>query len=481
MRRERRPALALALMIGCFVVVFGTLTRRQHTNYGTFGFDMGLHDQGIWLTSRFRDPFVTVRGMNYYGHHVNLVSVLYVPLYWLGAGPHSLALTQAAALATGAVPLWLLAAKRTGSGWVALAPAAAWLLHPSVEWISWWHWHPEAMAVTPLLFAWWFAVERRWRAFGLSVALALACKEDVALAVLAMGVVLAAWRPVRNVRAGAVTALGAVVWFVLCTRVVIPSILGDTPFYERNLFPAFGESLPEVVWNVATQPGEVASLALEGDRVEYYTKLLAPFGFLPAIGLPVLGIGGPQALVNVLSALPGTYDIRFQYSSMVLVGVALAGVEALGLLARAGRWVARAGALAIAVGAVASNVAWSPSPLGREYDTGIWARRVPRHEVFDRAVAMVPDDAGVSASYYLIPHLTHRQHAYEWPNPWQQVNWGLSGEAVPDPDVVDVIVLDTTLGQEPALLDALTGASGGFEVLLEEDGVVLACRPGACG
>jgi len=488
MRRERAPIVVLAGMVGLFVVVFGTLTWIQHTNYGTFGFDMGLHDQGIWLTSRFEEPFVTVRGMNYYGHHVNLVSVLYVPLYWLGAGPHVLSLTQAIALALGAVPLWLLAQRRTSSPWIALVPAAAWLLHPSVEWISWWHWHPEAMAITPLLYAWWFAVERRWRPFTAMIVLALASKEDVALAVAVMGAVLALgrgrfrkWRLPRPDPGGVLVAMGGIAWFATCTRIIIPAILGATPFYERNLFPQFGDSMGSIVLGVLTNPDEVASLAFEAGRVEYYAQLLGPFAFVPLVGVPVLAVGAPQALINVLSALPGTYDIRFQYSAMVLVGVALGAVEGLGRLGRLrSRWPVRLAAIAMAAAAVVANVAWSPSPIGREFDSGVWARRIPRHDVFDRAVDLVPPDASVSASYYLIPHLTHREEAYEWPNPWKLVNWGLSGEDAPDPDSVDYVVLDTTLNQEPALLAALTGPAGDYAVVLERDAVVVACRRDIC-
>ncbi|HEX7166824.1 MAG TPA: DUF2079 domain-containing protein [Acidimicrobiales bacterium] len=503
-RRERVAGVVLAAMVGGYVAVFGLLTWRQQTNYGTFGFDMGLHDQGIWLTSKFVSPFVTVRGMNYYGHHVNLVSVLYAPAYWLGAGPRFLYLTETIALALGAVPLWLLARLRMRSSWLALVPAAAWLLHPSVEWINWWHWHPETMAITPLLFAWWFAVQARWRPFAASVALALLCKEDVALAVLMLGVVIAvvpfarehaSRREVR--RAGVLTAVAGGSWFVLCTRVFIPAILGASPFYERTLFPDYGDSMGSILWGMFTNPDRVLGDALEAGRLEYYLQLTGPFGILAVVAaLPVVGIAAPQLVVNVLSSLPGTYDIRFQYSSMVLVAVALAAVEGLGVLralaagragdGRIGAHAARPSRLAqlplavavftMAVGAVGANALWSPSPLGDEYDTGIWAQRIPRHDVFDQATAMVPDDASVAASYYLIPHLTHRREAYEWPNPWILVNWGLSGEDPPDPDSVDYLVLDRTLDQEPALVASLTGPLGEFDVLLDRDNVLVARR-----
>jgi len=95
MKIIKSPAAELLLlMIGVYSWIFGNLTWAQQSNFGTFGFDMGIYDQGIWLLSRFDDPFVTIRGLNLFGHHVNLVTLLFVPFYWLGAGPHFLYLAE---------------------------------------------------------------------------------------------------------------------------------------------------------------------------------------------------------------------------------------------------------------------------------------------------------------------------------------------------------------------------------------------------
>ena len=79
--RRPEPRAVLMAMMAAYVLVFGTLTWRQQSNFGTFGFDMGIYDQAIWLLSRLKEPFVTVRGLNYFGHHVNPVTVLFVPFY----------------------------------------------------------------------------------------------------------------------------------------------------------------------------------------------------------------------------------------------------------------------------------------------------------------------------------------------------------------------------------------------------------------
>src|SRR5439155_9519573 len=114
-----------------------------------------------------------------------------------------------------------------------------------------------------------------------------------------------------------------------------------------------------------------------------------------------LVIGGPQLAVNVVSGHPYTHDIRFHYSSILVAAVFLATVEA------CARW-GRPLVVLVGVSAVAANIAWSPSPVGHDYDTGIWARAQSRHAVVHQALRVVPSRAAVSATYYLVPHLTHR-------------------------------------------------------------------------
>jgi uncharacterized membrane protein len=487
------PAVALGLLVAVYVLVFGRLTWAQHANFGTFGYDMGLYDQGIWLLSRFKDPFVTIRGLQYFEHHVNLITLLFVPAYWLGAGPHFLYLVETVWMALGALPLYLLARDRLRSGWLAVAVAACFLLYPSLEWINWWHFHPDALIITPLLFAWWLATAStggpprrspgpprssggpprrgRWGWFAVAVGVALACKEDAALAVLVLGLVLA----VRGERrAGLLTAAAGAGWFLLATRVLIPAAGGgDGPFYQE-LFPGFGDSLAEIAWTMVVHPSRLVELASLPDRVTYYWQVLAPVAFLPLAAPLVLLIGAPQAVANVTSGHTLTHDFRFHYTAIVLAAVFLATVEGIAWAGR-GRTARRALVALLLVTSVVANVAWSPSPLGIQFDTGIWTPPEPRHATVRAALRLVPADAGVSASYNLVPHLTHRVHAYEYPNPWKVTNWGAHGEHPPDPETADYLVVDERLlGTERLLYERLVGPHGGYRKVFDRDGIVVA-------
>jgi uncharacterized membrane protein len=528
-----------------YSLVFGTLTWRQQSNFGTFGFDMGIYDQGIWLVSRGRTPFVTVRGLNYFGHHVNLVTLLLVPGYWLGGGPHLLYLVETLALASGAAPLYLLGVDRIGRAWPAAILALTYLLYPSLEWINWWHFHPDALIIAPLLWAYLFARRRRLRPFVISVIIALSCKEDAALAVLVLGLLIAyrAWRthvPTDDAgesdadtradagvgglaegqdarrhialteadggrvgplgvsdasergakdgderargrdKRGTVIGLGtagvAAAWFVACTRVIIPHANGGIgPLYEE-LFPGLGTSVPQIFYNAIRHPSRLISPLTEAHRRTYYWKLLAPVAFVPLLALPVVLIGGPQTLINAMSAHVYTYDIRFHYSSIVAAAVFLGTVESVAYWRRR-PFILWGVVVAVLLTSLAANRAWSPSPLGRDYRTGIWAHAVPKHKIVNRALAMIPAGEGVSATYDMVPHLTHREQIFEFSNPWIVQNWGIHGERPPTTGKVEWILLDEPLDPNlQRLFDALTAPGGQFHVVLSQDGVTLAHR-----
>ena len=476
--------LTLALLILTYVAVFGFLTVRQHARFATFGFDMGIHDQGIWLLSRFREPFVTVRGLHYFGHHLNLVCLLFVPAYWLGAGPSFLYLVETVGLAVGAVPVYLLARDVLDDPpwWMPVVPAIAYLLYPTVNWINWWHFHPEALAVAPLLFAVWLGWRGSWRWFAVAIGFALSTKEDIALAVAMLGVVLAvvharrgeagaAWRP------GAITAAVGAAWYVLATQVVMPAFNdGAPPFYVQEFFPQFGDDAASVVWTIVTDPAQTWRLLTDGDRLSYYWRLLAPTGMVALLGLPFLLVAGPQLGANALSALSTTYDARFHYSVVPTVAVFAATVVGLGLLRRWHPFALHLGLVVLLVSALSTHREWSPSPAGEPFRSGIWAGPSDRHAAWAHALSLVPPDAGLATNYFLVPHATHRQLLYEWPNPWLPGNWGIANRDPHPTSNVDWLVLDLATDQDPTLRVQLTGGPSAEFVPVHDDGMVMVAR-----
>lgn len=472
----------LAAMIAVWSLVFGVLVWQRHDRFASFSFDLGIFDQATWLLSRFDGQFITVRGLPVFGHHVEPALYLFVPFYWLGAGPHFLNLAQVLSMALGTVPVFLLARHRLGNGWIALPLCAAFLLHPSLQFLAWETFHPEVMAITPLLFAYWFSVKRQWGWFAVCAVLAVAWKEDVALAVFVLGLLIA-YRGDRQV--GLRTAGLALAWFLLSSRVIIPFVSGSEPFYNQ-FFSDLGDTPGEMIKNAVAHPSRVTDRLTAPDAQDYMWKMIAPFAFVPLAALGPLAIGLPQTLVNLLSVNDFTRKITYHYAALVLAALIVATVEAIGSRRF---WPGdRPGVRRFLVGLVASTslaatVAWGISPLGTQFEKGWWPGPVDsRRATKEAALARVPDDAAVSATYLFVPHLTHRRRIYEFPNPFKPKNWGVRDEKYPPPTAADWLVVDRQLlGEEDKAVFENALASGQFQILFNRDDIVVARRPAAGG
>jgi uncharacterized membrane protein len=482
LRAVHPAAPCVAVLTLTWVVLFGGLAVWNHRNFGTWSYDMGIYDQGFWLVSRGGPAFMTVRGLDFWGHHLNLIAFAFVPFYWLGAGPGFLYAVQAIFLGLGAVPTYLIARDRFERPWIGLLFAFVYLMYAPIQWISWAMFHPEALVITPMLFAWWFATRQRWGWFFGAVLLALSMREDTALAVVMMGLVLLVYlreRPGydRARRMALATVALGLAWYAVAVAVVLPHFnQGRVPFYVEFFYGNYGKSLPEVVFAILRHPDRVVNDAIEPDRLRFYRDLALPLGGLPLGGPLTLTMALPQMLASVIGASPYARMIRYQYTAVMIAPIVISAIEG-------AWWLWRFRAMRIVLPgwmllcAYVTNVAWSPSPLGNAYS--VWARPSPRHEAMREALRHVPATAAVSATYSLLPHLSHRRRIYDWPNPFVPNVWAHRNcDNLPDPATIEYLVVDRMqVDKTPELLVADMLASGGpFAIVFERDGVLVARR-----
>jgi uncharacterized membrane protein len=477
------PELVLAVLVVLWSFEFIRLPMRRYDQFRTFGFDLGIYDQGTWLLSRGKDPFVTIRGLEIFGHHANVLLLAFVPFYRLGAGPIFLLVVQVAAQASGAAAVFLLARDLLRSKWVGVALGAVLLLNPTYQWLTWEFFHPDAVAIGPLLFAYWAARSKRWPWFWAAAVLTVLCKEDFALAIALLGVLVI----VRGDRTkGTVVAVGSTAYFFFATRVLIPWQNGIGPFYD-SFFGDLGHSPSQVVVNAVRRPGTTWRLATAHDRRSWYWYVLAPWAFVPLLDPRALLIAAAAIFVNIVTAFPYTRDYRFHYSAIVVAGCAVATVEAIAWITRRGarRPAMWAMVATVSAAAVVTSVLWGCASYSRHYSDGTWpAVHDPRVAILAAAVKSVPAAASASVAYTVDTHMSHRERIYEFPVPWCNVNWGVRGEHLDDPAQVQYLVVDRTQMEDPAnpfgssrsraLLEDLLSYE--FAVVSENDGIVVARR-----
>ncbi len=467
--------VALGLAVAAFVGVFVAQTWGLHRHFGTYGFDLGIYDQGTWLLSRLRAPFVTVRGLNLFGEHASYILALVAPLYRLWPDPRLLLLLQVVALAVPAVVVYRLGARHLANPVAGLAVAVAYLAYPAMQWALTWQFHPETLAAAFLALAALAADRRRTRPMAVWLGLALLCREDVGLVVAGLGGLLA----LTGQRAvGRRVLIAGLVWWVLATFLLIPWANGrQTNLFELN-YGVTGLGPIALLRALPSMAGRALATALSNRGLGYLLLVLVPLLGLPLLAPPALLPVAPALFLNLAAIPPEQHQIRYQYLATSAPLLAVATVAGLKALATRRRALLAPALVALVLAAVVSDQRFGPAPWSHDK---VVASASPAEPAIRRALAMIPPDAPVSAQFDLVAHLSHRVRVYEFPNPFRSVNWGLAGDVHSARDrqdlryvVVDRSLLDqsqrTLLRDLQASPDWATRLDSGDVVLLEQRG-----------
>ena len=445
--------LLLAAVIAAWTTYFTVVTLDVHHGLGTSAYDYGLYDQGIWLMSRFKAPFVTLMGRNLLGDHASFILILMVPIYWLFPSAGALFFVQSLFIALGAVPVFLLGRRLLQSEAVGLLLGVCYLLHPAVAWTNRENFHPDFFLGFFVGMAIYGAIERKWRVYFVFVALALLVKEDVSLVVIPLGVWVALRRDVRR---GVVTIVASLAVAVFGTMVVMKNLIGVS---TRNgwRIPFGGPS--GVIRETIERPGNVIEHFRSDGRPFYFWQMTAPFAWImaraPSVALISLTVLG----TNMLSTFWYQYQIQYHYSLIPVPAIAMGTVWALAKLERRARhWCVAAVAVmsvwtclmwgAVPIGKIV--MPWSDNPIGVSMPYA-WPSSHPVAEAARDIVRGIPSDAVVSAQYTITAQLARREQIYMFPNPFRAVLYGpntdleVARTRLPAADDVEYVVLPLQL------------------------------------
>ena len=415
------PARVVAAATAAFGAGLSSLAVLQHRAFWTGRFDVGNLVQAVWSTAH--GDFLSVTGLtgrqiSRLGAHFDPIVAAFAPFWWLWPDPALLLVTQGLAVATGAVPVYLLGRRHLDSEWVSAGLALAYLLHPATQWLVLDDFHPVALATPLLLWGFWFLDSGRLLPFALVAGAACLTKEQIGLVVAAMGL----WYALRpeGRRVGlAIAVVGAAVSLVAVT-VVVPHFApgGGSPFEGR--YASVGGSPGGIAKTAVTDPGAIVSEVTGGHDLAYLADLL-----LPLLGLPILAplaalTAAPELLLNLLSGTRTQTSIHFHYTAGALPGLMVGAVLGAARLRRRFAWARRPEGRAVVLSTVLAGVVLGPLPIWRHVPLGSeLATREhvanSRVETMERAVRLVPPDAAVSATNTLGAHLSERRRILSFP------------------------------------------------------------------
>lgn len=432
--RITTPQVVIVGLVVMYTTYYTQRSLNIHHALGTASYDSALYDQGVWLLSRGETPFVTLMGRNLFGDHTSFVLLLLVPFYWIWPSAGVLFFAQSAAIGAGALPVFLVGRTRLKSEWLAVVPAAAYLIHPAIGHTNLENFHPDSFLGVFIGFAIWAALDRKWKTYLVFLLLALSVKEDASLVLVPLGVWIAVK---RDRRIGLATIIGCLSFMAFAMFVVMRGLIG-VPTRNTWRFPfsepgdsTFGAAF-RVVTTTFTDPKALWDHLTSDDRPWYLVQMTAPFAWLFLRRPSVAAISALVLFTNILSTFWYQYQIEYHYGLIAVPALSIGTVYAIAAMRDefdVGSFtvsVRPAAVVAVGVAAVAASTLWAPVPWGR---TPLFYGR-PDNPWANSArdiIELVPEDAVVAAHYRITPHIAHRTEIYQFPVPFRAVLYGPNG------------------------------------------------------
>jgi len=410
----RGTLVILLLMIGAYSAYVSYHTVMQHHALETRAYDLGIAANTFW-NSTHGDLFASSMAPsgNHLAFHTSFIFLPAFPIYALLPFTETLLVLQSIALALAALPLYLVGRRMLHSGQAALVICAIYLLHPAVAGANFYDFHELAFAPVLVFSAWLFFELDRPIAYWLAIVLLLSVKEDMALVVLLIGLVVCLS---GRRRLGLVTMAAGAGAYVVLQHLVIPHVAGEFhsySWYFADMIPDGGgpSALPATV---IANPLFSLKFALSPEKVLYSLQMLAPLGFLclgTTRGVVLLGYG---LFASLLASRPPLYQLGFQYSLTTIACGAIGAVIMLAKMSPQPR--SRALVFAAAMSLITCfhyGMVYPRHNLTggfRTVDFRYTDQQRERYREVTELVSMIPRDASVTASEMLVPHVAQRRH-----------------------------------------------------------------------
>jgi uncharacterized membrane protein len=388
----------LVYLITISTIILFVASSIRHILFQSTAFDLGIFDNGVYLISQGKTPYISFRGLHLLGDHAAWIFYPIALLYFIFPSVYWLFIIQAIALSFGALPTWYLAKiaglKQSQANTVALV----YLLYPLIFNINLFDFHAEVIALPAILWAilaakvnklWWFCT---------AIIIILGSKAVLALTVIALGIWLLIWQKKRSY--GIIAIITGVSWFMVATQIIIPHFSGEEAAAVGR-YSFLGNSVFEIAKNLILKPQIILSHLFTLVNLEYLLLLLAPViwglswrhlsNLIPAI---------PTLFLNLLTDYQPQKDLIHQYSLSILPFLILTVIAS---LATGNSWLKNNRHIIIwsLIGFLALAKPY--------YFTSKYLNDLNTWKATNEALMMINSQGSVLTAAQFAPHLTHRQ------------------------------------------------------------------------
>jgi uncharacterized membrane protein len=464
------------LSCGVYIVIFTTMNWQLYFNLLIPHGDSAMYEEHLWNVLHGKGFRSYLDQGLFLGEHIQFVHLFLIPLYLIWPSHLLLELLESSALALGAVPLFWMVRRHSGSDRTAIATAVAYLLYTPMQFldieIDLKTFRPEAFGIPLLLLTLDQLDRRNIRGLLIGILFTLTVKEDYALVFGPLGLWIIAhelWSATRrsvdrDIRrrwliVGIAISVGSVVYLWLAMRVVMPWFRSGAEVHYASYFSKFGKSPEEILGTMLSRPGLLFDELFSTATILYMLAMLAPVGFLAFFSPGRLAVGAPLFGILCLNDLAKDPRHHFHAPLVAIVFWAIAGgiphattcLRAFccrfpRLNAANRRASSNVPRVLLVTSALTTGVFLSLGPLGLSFwDPGSnwnWKRLyVPnrRSELFARVIPLIPTSSRVASTDFIHPRFTHHERSYDYSAYLRKV----SQYERQVPEDTDFIVIDT--------------------------------------
>ena len=435
-------ALAIVSALGLIsALVIGVTTCMRYLTFTSPNFDFGLFvnmyhnmtETGLPLISSERDVL-----LSHFVVHLSPIYYLLLPFYAIFPSAMTLQIGQAVLVASGIIPVVLLARHFKLSGGVQILLGVIYAAFPVISMGCFYDFHENCFLLPLLLWMFYFFEKEKYLCMYLFAVLTLLVKEDAAIYVIFFALYLILSR--KKFFHGTVLALGAAAYFLIALAILEgsaaywadfyasdtpnPSIAGPMINRFDNLIFDKDKGLAGAILTALKNPGYLLTQFFSTEKayldswfverspwakVVYLLQMLLPVGMIPfctkkqsrwLLLVPIL--------LNVLTTYKYQYSISFQYHFGITAFVMYATVLNLPDLAP----IPRRRLLALGAAVSCCMYIFLVLPKYNQY-TELWAENKEKYQRIEAMLDTLPEDVSLCVPSSYLAHVADRREVYE--------------------------------------------------------------------
>lgn len=443
LKLQKQPGMKLLVgaAIAFFVMGLILVLHRYYSFYASF--DQGIFNQVFWngIHGRFFQSSLSsslstnvvhngeVPSVSYHrlGQHFTPALLLWLPLYALFPSPATLSVLQVTLVTAAGIVLYFLARQYLEPPLAAMITASYYgaiaVISPTLT-----NFHD--ISQLPLFtFGLLLAMEKRkWWLFWLLVVLILAVREDSGVGLFGVGVYMVLSQ--RFPRSGLAVCTLSFGYMIVLTNAIMPLFSADIS--RRFMMERFGQyasgedaSTLEIIWGMISNPWRllVELVTPFPGTFEYLLGQWLPLAFVPAVSPTAWIVAGFPLLKLFLGKGESVLSITIRYAMTVVPGLFYGAILWWSVHPKAFKPAFRRFWVFCLCLSLLLTVAFNPNRtlyflIPDSIQPWVYVSLPQQWQHVNQMrslLAEIPSDASVSATTYLVPHLSSRREILRWP------------------------------------------------------------------